>query len=229
LKEINAMVAPSEKDVKIVTRWLKTFGFQKFKLSKSGDLLSLVGTPDMINNAFNTDMELWENKEMKRQIYRALTPYSLPKHVADKIDLVSGIHHFPTALKPIISNTESSYLIGPTDLRTRYNVTDFASGNANNTQAVAEFQGQYYSPSDLDTFFTRFVPGDKSSKVAGVIGGDQPQDPGIEASLDIQYIMGVNPGTASYFYEQVGGLLRLLFIFYYYCFFRPRTNSSRIC
>lgn len=80
-------------------------------------------------------------------------------------------------------------------------MTDFSPSNVNNTQAVAEFQGQYYSPQDLTQFFSQFFPG-KNSTVAGVIGPNSAGSPGVEAELDIQYIMGVNPNAPTYFYSQ---------------------------
>ncbi len=78
-------------------------------------------------------------------------------------------------------------MIGPNDLRTRYNVTDVSAGRQwNATQAVAEFQGQYYSQSDLTQFFQQYQPGNYVQQPAGVIGPNQSGDPGVEAELDIQ-------------------------------------------
>jgi tripeptidyl-peptidase-1 len=37
--------------------------------------------------------------------------------------------------------------------------------------------------------------------VAGVVGQNDPTSPGIEASLDIEYIMGVSPNITTYFYS----------------------------
>jgi len=67
--------------------------------------------------------------------------------------------------------------------------------------AVAEFQAQYYSPSDLQQFWTKYVPFAPFVPVAGVVGTNDPNSPGIEASLDIEYIMGVAPNIPTYFYS----------------------------
>jgi len=66
---------------------------------------------------------------------------------------------------------------------------------------VAEFQAQYYSPTDLKSFWTKFVPFAPFQAVAGVVGQNDPTSPGIEASLDIEYIMGVAPNITTYFYS----------------------------
>ena len=62
--------------------------------------------------------------------------------------------------------------IGPTNLRVRYNVTDKAT-NSNNRQAVAEFQEEYFSPSDLSSFWTKYVNYAPAQTVTKVIGKNQ--------------------------------------------------------
>lgn len=165
------------------------------------------GHPDVIDKCFQTEMKLWKKGE--KTIWRSLKPYSLPRQVGRLVDFVSNIHHFPKEIKTKFFSPQDTPAVGPNDLRTRYNVTDWATPNVNNTQAVAEFQGQYYSQSDLNQFFGQFQPG-KNSTVAKIIGPNNGNAPGIEAELDIQYIMGVNPNTATYFYSQVGDVVAVV-------------------
>jgi len=89
-------------------------------------------------------------------------------------------------------------LIGPAEIRARYNVTAVGAGAV--AQAVAEFQGQYYRPSDLKQFFGKYLPNNPNFTVAKVVGTNNADSPGVEASLDIQYIMGVAPNEVNYFY-----------------------------
>jgi len=92
--------------------------------------------------------------------------------------------------------------ITPSVIRARYNISSTLVGtNANNLHAVAEFQAQYYSPSDLKQFWNSYVPFAPFQAVAKVVGQNQPSSPGIEASLDIEYIMGVAPNITTYFYS----------------------------
>jgi tripeptidyl-peptidase-1 len=90
--------------------------------------------------------------------------------------------------------------ITPSVVRARYNVTIIGS-NPTNAHAVAEFQAQYYSPSDLKQFWSQFVPFAPFQAVAQVVGQNVPSSPGIEASLDIEYIMGVAPNITTWFYS----------------------------
>lgn len=59
------------------------------------------------------------------------------------------------------------------------------SVDPNNSQSVAEFDGQFYSPSDLNKF-TQLM-GLPSSPVV-VVGSNDPTNPGVESTLDIQWI-----------------------------------------
>lgn len=93
--------------------------------------------------------------------------------------------------------------VTPRTLTQRYQVPEGTSGsNPMNSRAVAEFLDQYYSPDDLNGFFD--VMGIPRQPV-NVIGPNDPTNPGGEASLDIQYIMGVAPNVSTTFWS-LGGL-----------------------
>ena len=60
-------------------------------------------------------------------------------------------------------------------------------------------------PKNLKEFFKRFVPdaADGDDTVTKFMGGkNQPGNEGVEADLDIQYIMGVSPGLHTEFWEE---------------------------
>merc|ERR1719272_1500118 len=77
------------------------------------------------------------------------------------------------------------------------------AGDTKNRMAVAEFQGQFMNKSDLKAFFEMYLPQSPAadSEVYAFHGGSQDGE-GIEAQLDIQFIMGVAPGVKAEFYEQ---------------------------
>jgi tripeptidyl-peptidase-1 len=68
-------------------------------------------------------------------------------------------------------------------------------------QAVAEFQGQFANDADLTMFFQNLVPNAKpgDDKVYAYKGNQESGD-GIEALLDIEYIMGMAPGILTEFW-----------------------------
>ena len=122
---------------------------------------------------------------------RALAPYSVPREMKHRVAFVAGVFSLPKVTPRgeatfAIAEGEAKRqvnnpLIGPAQLRERYNVTGLGT-QAANSMAVAEFQGQYYSPSDLQQFFAKFVKNSKKDTVAGVIppGSNNPSAPGVE-------------------------------------------------
>ena len=91
--------------------------------------------------------------------------------------------------------------VTPTTLLDRYGVPPGRElcKQSNNSQSVAEFGGQEYSPDDLSAFFEAMnvVP----SPVV-VQGQNFPQHPGSEAQLDIEFIMGVAQNVTTVFWNQ---------------------------
>jgi len=75
--------------------------------------------------------------------------------------------------------------VTPQVLMQRYEIPLAKSigSNPQNSQSVAEFLDQYYSPQDLQAFFTAMsvLPAPVS-----VVGPNDASQPGGEASLDIQ-------------------------------------------
>eukprot|EP01114_Cavostelium_apophysatum_P010671 TRINITY_DN2473_c0_g1_i2.p1 TRINITY_DN2473_c0_g1~~TRINITY_DN2473_c0_g1_i2.p1 ORF type:complete len:741 (+),score=125.61 TRINITY_DN2473_c0_g1_i2:30-2252(+) len=90
--------------------------------------------------------------------------------------------------------------VTPQELQRFYGVPEgtVASDEVEFAQSVAEFLGQYYSPADLDQFFQVMALPKAEVELIGV---NNVSNPGGEASLDIQYIMGVAPGITTYFWS----------------------------
>lgn len=70
----------------------------------------------------------------------------------------------------------------------------------NGSQAVVEFEQQYYSPSDLDRFFELFGFAGPETPIH-VVGPNNASNPGGEANLDIQYLLGVASGVDTTFWS----------------------------
>jgi tripeptidyl-peptidase-1 len=134
-------------------------------------------------------------------------PYSVPQPIAQHLDLISGLVGIPeidVKRGPVVnpSPAPASKDITPVIIRARYNISeDIVCTNSNNSHAVAEFQSQFYSPTDLQDFFKTYVPYAPYEAVAKVVGTNIPTDPTLEASLDIQYITGVAPNATTWFYS----------------------------
>lgn len=198
-EELIGLIAPTSKSVKKVTLWLESHGIAVESVTKFRNLVMTRGTVRAWSAALNTRFNLWRH-ESGHQLVKGES-YTLPAHIAEEVDLIVGILGLPRMYDPkriLATSPEAMTPITPTDLRNRYNVTDVGT-NSSNTMAVAEFQQQYYSPSDLTKFWSLWGPNNNDDKVARVIGNNVPSEPGIEADLDIQYIMAVAPAVPAWF------------------------------
>ena len=108
------------------------------------------------------------------------------------VQFADGSSSMPaTSPYPIVNVPE----VTPQTLASLYSIPpSTVATNATLTQCVGEFEQQYYSPSDLDTFLRGFGLPDAP---VNVIGPNDASNPGGEASLDIQYIMGSTSASAT--------------------------------
>lgn len=110
-------------------------------------------------------------------VARALNPYTAPTHIADVLDFAVGGNHFPLYNKPLGLHKPSedhklgrAISLGPRLIRLRYNVSASNIGrHPDNRQAVVEFQEQFFSQDDLDSFFLEIVGGNYNSSVAKIV------------------------------------------------------------
>jgi tripeptidyl-peptidase-1 len=140
----------------------------------------------------------------QHSVLRATSSYSLPEHIAPLVAFVGGVHQFPTFRRARVrtSQTKAGLAITPRIIRERYGTGDARSKAAGNSQSVAQFLGQFFWETDLQEFFTlysRDMIGSRPVKVGPDAGAA-----GIEASLDIEYIMSVGRGVKTYFWSTPG-------------------------
>jgi len=146
----------------------------------------------------------FEHQNRNKKIIRSGTLYSLPEEIAEHVDIVGGVLHFPK-LKPKVNtkdlkrDTKWDLQVTPNDLRDQYQIGS-ASGKAkNNSQSVVQFLEEFYSQVDLDEFFLLFSRSTLGNSPT-VIGYDG-WGAGLEASLDIQYIMSIGANVPTTFWS----------------------------
>jgi len=180
-----------DESVSAVTAWLE--GFPHEVNSITGTIKCSLAVKHAANLFSTTFSELRHDVTGQTAIIGAAV--NVPVDVAVHIEAVFGVHGLPLPPRQNIPAPETSG-VTPSVITSVYNVSGITPrGSTDNVQAVAEFQGQLISQADLTTFFSKFVPNAKSGddKVYKYVG-DNAQGQGVEANLDIQYIMGVAPG-----------------------------------
>jgi len=206
LQEVADLVSPAEETIQTVKDFLASYGIVNTDTVITKDFLYATIPIRIIKEMFQVEFHLFEHTTGQR-FYGTLGPYSLPEHVAKCVDIVTYVVGLPeiTTTRTSASDkdrkaTRASTDIVPDVIRARYNCSGVTAKASSNSHAVAEFQGQSYSPTDLQLFFQKYVSNSNQDTVANVVGQNNPDRPGIEASLDIEYIMGVAPNVTTWFY-----------------------------
>ncbi|XP_059209379.1 tripeptidyl-peptidase 1 [Centropristis striata] len=214
LQEVSSLVSPSELTQKVVHHWLRSHGITNCLTVHTQDFLQCTMTAEVAET-------LLPGSKFKRytrngqSVVRSAAPYSVHDDVHQHLDFVGGLHRLPPKGQDLskASNrkqkqSEAGVHLGvtPAVLRARYNLTAADVGTApDNSQAVAQFLEQYYSPADLSEFMGIYGRSFKHlSKVDRVVGTQGAGKAGIEASLDIEYIMSTGANISTWFFTNPG-------------------------
>mmetsp|Transcript_7266 Transcript_7266/g.7976 ORF Transcript_7266/g.7976 Transcript_7266/m.7976 type:complete len:554 (+) Transcript_7266:29-1690(+) len=202
IDEITAIIAPKQSTLTAVDAFLSENGIDSYHLTKNKDYITFETTLEHAEELFQVVFHEYRHIDSGKVYSSSLGPYTLPSNIAPVVDFVGGIVGFPLLKKKAIRSPDATFQLGPNDLRQRYKIDTVGGRASSNHQSVAEFQGEYYSVTDLKTYFDKFQTQYKAyDTVTKVVGTNNPSSPGVEAALDIQYIMGVAPKVPTWFWS----------------------------
>eukprot|EP00297_Palpitomonas_bilix_P005380 CAMPEP_0113896130 /NCGR_PEP_ID=MMETSP0780_2-20120614/17809_1 /TAXON_ID=652834 /ORGANISM="Palpitomonas bilix" /LENGTH=816 /DNA_ID=CAMNT_0000887161 /DNA_START=63 /DNA_END=2513 /DNA_ORIENTATION=- /assembly_acc=CAM_ASM_000599 len=127
----------------------------------------------------------------------------VPLKVSAVVTFASGETSDATFFSDVSGNVQPFYAspwVTPQSIKDLYGVPQGERGDSSssNSMAVDEFLEEYYSPADLQNFFDMLGVRESAEGVIET-GPNVPSQPGGEASLDIQVIMGIAPGVTTEF------------------------------
>jgi hypothetical protein len=217
--DVAELTAPTPADTATVRGWLQASACNVIAEHSTDRLLAVRCTIAAATDLLNTSFHTLTNAATGQSVTKA-SNIRIPDAVDAATAAFFGLHGLPLpprsrrvahhTLSSVWNNDVASQGPPPTPANVTpaviaevYNVGGVTvDRSSRNKQAVAEFQGQTYNSTDLNKFFELYVPDAKpgDEKVHKSIG-----DPGDgasqgEASLDIQFIMGVAPGVKTDFY-----------------------------
>jgi len=210
ISEIIDVVKPPKEDVKRVIEWLRTNGVDKSQITNKGDSLHIKSSLEVASRLFYTEFRLFQHKETGKLRPRQFGEFSIPSHLEDIVEMVLGLSEFPPkGYKPkrVVKNEtrpETLVSISPQSLQVIYKIGNAKVTTSGASVGVIEFEEQYFAPTDLSTFSQQFaVPITPVSK-ARTIGFNDPTNPQLEATLDIQYVLGTAIGATGWFWIESG-------------------------
>jgi hypothetical protein len=198
LAHIKTIARPDERNVALVEDWIHNSSPCS---AMSAHEIVHVTCPDVRSSEalLQTEIRPLRNSLTNQRVLHA-GQVKLPTEIQNAIQCHYGLHGFPLPPRAAITVDESAPIVTPTVINAAYQVDSVVpTGSEHNRQAVAEFQGQTMNATDLTTFFQMYVPAAKAnlssdSTVSKFVGTTPATGSGgVEANLDIQYIMVSEP------------------------------------
>jgi len=226
-EEAQALVAPHTDTLELVDAWLTHCDVDPSSVHRSGgkDWITVRVSVAQAERMLGTKYNVYRHSKTSEDVIRTLS-YSLPTILSGHIDVVAPTTYFGTMrsmkttsfkqpeIKPIDSNvnaidaTNCSSTITPACLRALYKTASYTpTATDRNSLGIAGYLEQFASFTDLQTFFKKFRHDAIGSNftVVEVNGGKNNQsDAGVEASLDVQYALGVAYPTPVTYYSTGG-------------------------
>eukprot|EP01092_Planopodium_desertum_P006960 TRINITY_DN285_c0_g1_i1.p1 TRINITY_DN285_c0_g1~~TRINITY_DN285_c0_g1_i1.p1 ORF type:complete len:551 (-),score=148.52 TRINITY_DN285_c0_g1_i1:51-1625(-) len=202
-QEITAIVRPSDITISKVLQWLNAYDVTSTSLVGNDDWLEARMSLQTAEDLLQTEFYNFTHCHTGVSLIRALS-YTVPQGLEQHIDLVGGVLRFPKhfgGFKEYHSTSPGLLGTTPASIKVAYNISITPSAPSN-LQSIASFLEQYVNENDLKQFRAHFnLP---AQTIAKIIGPNDPSNPGDEASLDIQYLMGVASGITTWVWSTGG-------------------------
>ena len=233
--QVNDLVRPAPESLLRIISWLQKSGIEAASIESTpaSDIILVKGVTVVdAERLLNTKYSTFRHASTGMEVVRT-HEYSVPASVADVIDFVGPTIRLPTVAHPEFKGIKSNVAapldeVTPDYLRKLYNVGGYTATNPKSSMAVTGFLNQYINPDDLQTFFEQYDPSSKG-RTATIVGPNEANNPGIEASLDIQYVMAMGSGIPKTTFWSTNGqqpgnpgkYVSILFYLFYLMFFFP--------
>jgi tripeptidyl-peptidase-1 len=207
LEEITKILAVPIKRVERVRDHFVAAGATETTVAPNRDMITVTMPVSGVEAVLETTIHIFGHNHHDVRILRASSEYSLPESIARDVVMVGELLQFPglrsKTLQDLVGGSGDwpnacdasgcKGLVTPAVLAQRYklpsSVKSLESIASTNSMAVSEFQGQYYKPSDLESFGSSCH---RDVSVAKNVGANQ-NSAGVESELDIEYIRSVAP------------------------------------
>jgi len=201
-KQVQDLVAPELTEQLEVESWLKSYGM---KVSLQGDYQKVSGPIRSIEKLLDTQFYTFKRVSDGKLTVR-LIEYSIPDHLDDTILMISGLSGFLRNKKgPKIAEDDTQGKIVPEVIWNVYNIPDQEIVFQNSSVGVIEFQNdQSYTSDDLSSFESQcLLPAVSPDHIVGPYHAKNPDG---EATLDVQYAIGLAIQSDIWYWTTTGWL-----------------------
>lgn len=187
--------------VRAVVETLRSAGVEEERIDFTlGRDFAVVFAPvEKIETIFSAAFYEFRHRELDDFRIVKSVNYSLPISLQGHVDFVFGIKEFPQKPKVFARKGASNgnLSVDPQSIAKDYNTSGYVSTSPRNSQAVAGFLKQYFSPKDLEKFQSKYnLP---MRPITKTVGENNPDEAGAEAELDVQYISATGRNVSTWF------------------------------
>ncbi|KAA1474733.1 family S53 protease [Dentipellis sp. KUC8613] len=205
-KQVEALVAPAPESVSALDSWLSSHNLSSQQLSPSGDVRGVNLTVAQANELLSANYSTFVNQAANLTAVRTLS-YSIPNDLLAHVTTVYPTTTFPVppsgpARSWLPSNQSGDNCVNsftPACIRQLYGLPNTPATQKSNRLGVLGTINEWFSDDDFRLFMQTYrpdLPPTFNYTVTSIAGGINNQsDPGYEASLDVQYTMGVAYGV----------------------------------
>lgn len=204
IEAINALVSPLKQHHDLVVSWLQAHGVTPTSIKSFGDAIEVVCPALIASRLFKANFMVFTHSSGKKSV-KAFGSMSLPSHIHEHVDFVEGISNFPIphySVKHVgaLKNNENEVVI-PQTVDLVYNIPKLTPGSSPSTsQGVIEYEDQFFTNDDLYAFSQAVDVQIANVSSANIVGDNDPTEPGVESSLDIQMVASINTESTSWFW-----------------------------
>mgnify|MGYP005988571601 CR=1 FL=1 len=223
--DINALTAPTNETIDIVTSWLASHGVDAGKLSNG--FMPVAITVAQAKALLGAEYGVYNHAKDQKHTVRAMQ-YSLPQKLHQSIVMVQpttlfsdlGMSKAEKLSEPFVPDAvEASRNVARSDiplcdrqgtspecLGTLYNIQGYTPQSGQTTLGITGFIGEDPSTDDLAKFLAKYtsIPADATYSVETINNGLNSNAGTEEANLDVQYSMALTYPIDNIFYSTSG-------------------------
>ncbi|CDO70822.1 hypothetical protein BN946_scf184801.g14 [Trametes cinnabarina] len=217
--EVEAFVAPKPDSVQAVNDWLAQHDVHPEVISPSGDMLRINIPVPKANALLGANFTVFKDQHSGTTLVRTLSvtiPDDVDSHLQfmyPTTQFIMPVNQSPRfeAVNPPKASTRRQSLpsicsvdVDPECLEDFYHIPTAPANASGNSLAVSGYLNEIASEDDLEISFLAFRPDVTTTpefSVVSVDGGVTSGSGTLEASLDIQYTVGIATGVPTTFYS----------------------------
>ncbi|KAM9958242.1 hypothetical protein ACTFIW_001103 [Dictyostelium discoideum] len=212
-EEIDSIVAPSPKDVKVVVNWLVDNGLTKNEMIVHSDFIQVRTNVGKASTLFETSFAHYSSSRTALKRIRVVGQASMPMHVLAKVDLVLGLSDFiednkmSESMRATKKQVQGSTVsITPAVIKQYYGIPTGQIGvESENFQSIAAFS-DFYSSGALQFFDQKFGIDSSTVRVKNVGQNCIAQNcDQMESDLDVQYMTAIGNNITTLFLSSGNG------------------------